>query len=94
MRIYDEDRVEEMVNNAAERAVGIYKEDLDDRFDQVLEALDAAKVNLDKIPGIEQDVADLKSDMKIVKLAVTDTNKDLGKLKKRVTKLERVVAHA
>lgn len=83
-----------MVNNAAERAVGIYKEDLDDRFDQVLEALDAAKVNLDKIPGIEQDVADLKSDMKIVKLAVTDTNKDLGKLKKRVTKLERVVAHA
>lgn len=49
--------------------------------------LDTRKL-VEPIPQIQEDIAELKADMKTVKHAVTDTNKDLRLVERRVTKLE------
>lgn len=42
------------------------------------------------IPTIEQDIKDLKSDMVVVKAAVTDTSKEQKLHDRRITKLEKL----
>jgi hypothetical protein len=70
-------KLERLVQEAAERGAGAYAEATKDDIKLTLEAIDAIKVQVDKIPGMEEDMADLKSDMQVVKRALTDTNKDL-----------------
>jgi len=73
----DDRDFEHLINQAAERAVGFYYEKTRHDIDLVMEAIDGMKVQVDKIPRIEADVAELKTDMKVVKIAVSDTNRDL-----------------
>ncbi|GEM_PF-3373103 len=61
----------------------------DDKFAMLVESL-GAMIDI-KLAPIANDVAELKTDTKVVKLVVTQTNKDLKKLEKRVTKLEKAV---
>lgn len=60
-----------------------------DQMKSVLEIVADNQAKVSKLDGIERDVSELKQDMKIVKQAVTDTNKDLKLLERRVTKLEQ-----
>lgn len=53
--------------------------------------LDTRK-KVEPIPQMQTDIAELKSDMKVVKRAITGTNKDLKLLEKRVTRLEQRIA--
>ena len=82
------------IDRVIERIVGFYYEKTKHDIDLVLEAFDAIKVQVDKIPRMEQDLAELKSDVKVIKKVVTDTNKDLRNHNKRITKLEQAVFHA
>jgi polyhydroxyalkanoate synthesis regulator phasin len=54
----------------------------------ILEAVGDMQEKVSTIPAIQEDIATLKTDMKIVKAAVTDTNKELHALERRVTRLE------
>ena len=65
-----------------------------DRFKLGFEAIDQIKLQVNKIPGMEADLAELKSDMKVVKHVLKATDKDLQSHNKRITKLEKAVFHA
>ena len=54
----------------------------------ILEAVGDMQEKVKLIPAIAEDVAILKADMKTVKAAVTDTNRDLRALEDRVARLE------
>lgn len=58
----------------------------DGKFSTLLENIDT-KIAV-RLAPLKSNVADLKDDMKIVKLAVKDTNHDLHLLERRVEKLE------
>lgn len=70
---------------------------LEEMRDQMKVVIELATTTNDKVDSISHtvdrlvvDVAELKSDMKVVKQAVIDTNTDLKLLERRVTKLEEV----
>lgn len=54
----------------------------------VLEIVADNQRQLAKLPAMENDVKELKPDVKVIKLAVTDTNHELKLLDRRVAKLE------
>lgn len=54
----------------------------------IMESVGDMQDKVKLIPAIAEDVAILKADMKIVKAAITDTNKELHSLDRRVTRLE------
>jgi len=51
------------------------------KLDAVLEAVRDMQKKVAVLPRVEQDVAELKQDMKVVKAAVTATNRDLAEHK-------------
>jgi len=59
----------------------------------VLEVVSDMQVKVNRIPYIEQGIENLQIDMKVVKAAVTDTNRDLHSLERHVTRLERRARH-
>jgi hypothetical protein len=59
----------------------VLMEDQNAKLDAVLEAVGDMQKKVAMLPHIEQDVAELKQDMKVVKVAVTATNHDLKKQK-------------
>ena len=56
-------------------------------FKQIIES----NPYVSKTYGIEEDVSELKRDMKVVKAAVTSTNKQVRDHERRITKLEATV---
>ena len=58
------------------------------KLDAVLEYVAEMPKVVHRLGRIEQDVAELKQDMKVVKAAVQATNRDLAALDQRVTRLE------
>ncbi len=89
-----EDELTVTIDRSAEQAAGFYYEKTRDDIQLVLEAFDAVKTQVDKIPRMERDVADLKSNTRVVKLVVADTKKDLKTLTKQVKHLDTRFAHA
>ena len=83
----------EFVDDSIRRAVAFYDESLDKRFGQVLEAADYIKVKLEDMVTHDE-FNDLRTEVTTIRLAVTDTNKDLKKLTKSAKKLENTVYHA
>lgn len=63
-------------------------EEIRDQLRIVTDAVVDVQEKVEPVPQMQADIADLKTDMKVVKLAVTDTNKELKLLERRVTKLE------
>ncbi|HVX24226.1 MAG TPA: hypothetical protein VG992_02690 [Candidatus Saccharimonadales bacterium] len=59
------------------------------QFKTGLEAIDEILIQTRKIPKMEADIGELKSDMKIVKGALTATNTDIQNHELRITKLEQ-----
>ncbi len=58
----------------------------------VLEIATDVNKKVTVLPTLQEDIAELKDDVKVIKLAVTDTNKDLKLLERRVTVLEQKIA--
>ncbi len=75
---------------------GVLLENIDDKLSQILEATSALKDIPRKVDQLTDDMADLKSDMKAVKAAVTDTSREqkhhgvkLNNHERRITHLEQ-----
>jgi HKD family nuclease len=81
------------LHKAAENAAGFYAEQTNYEIGLVNEALGAIKVQVDKIPGIDAGIYEMKSDIKVLKHALTATNVDVRDHEKRITKQE-TTAHA
>lgn len=71
---------------------GVLLEDMEDKMDFLVDAMKGIQTQVKHIPVIQEDIAELRSDVKTIKLAVCETNKDLGHLEKRVTRLEKARA--
>lgn len=56
----------------------VLMEDQNAKLDAVLEAVGDMQKKVAVIPEMQQDIAELKQDMKIVKAAVVDTSRDLA----------------
>jgi DNA repair ATPase RecN len=66
----------------------VLMEDQNAKLDAVLEAVGDMQQKVAALPRIEQRLEVLEQDMKVVKAAVTATNRDLADLDHRVTRLE------
>lgn len=80
---YDEHDLQDM----AERAAGVVEERIKDDLQLVLEATAAINNRLDTMPT-RNEFNVLHADVKVIKLALTDTNADVRNHEKRITKLE------
>lgn len=63
-------------------------EEMRDSIQAIVEAVIDVQKKVEPIPQMQADIAELKTDMRLVKYAVKDTNSDLKLLDRRVTKLE------
>jgi uncharacterized coiled-coil DUF342 family protein len=77
---YDDDDLMRIAELVAEQMISQIKTEL--------ESIDEIKKRVSGIPEMQDDITELKSDVKAVKHAVKDTNTDLRKLDHRVTQLE------
>lgn len=80
-KTYDEDDLSRVANMVAEKI-----EDRIDLLEENMEMMIERKVR----PIVQEELVDVKQDISLIKSAVTDTNRDLHKLERRVTKLEAV----
>jgi len=97
MAKYTEEELDRVIDMAAERAadkaVGAYMEETNHRFDLVMEATGFIKDRL-KNMVTRNEFNDLHTDVKVIRRAVTDTNKDLKDHGRRIKRLENTVYHA
>lgn len=75
-----------------ERYTNLILEEMRGQTQTILEIVLSMQPQVAKIPAMEENIAELKADMKIVKQAVAETNKDLKLLERRVTNLEKSAA--
>lgn len=68
---------------------GVLLEQIYDQNKAVLEAVGDMRQQVMHIPAMREDIAELKTDMKIVKSALTDLSKSHNALEGQVTRLER-----
>jgi len=66
----------------------IILEEIRDQNKAVLEVVGGMREELERVPKREE-FEDLKEDVKVIKAAVTATNKDVAELDRRVTSLEQ-----
>ncbi|HSW37041.1 MAG TPA: hypothetical protein VLG37_01580 [Candidatus Saccharimonadales bacterium] len=79
-KTYNEDdisRLAKLIGEEFSDKLNVFVEDLDSRIDR-------------KLAPIKDDITELKQDMKTLKVVLRDTNKDVMRLKDRVTHLEEV----
>jgi capsule polysaccharide export protein KpsE/RkpR len=67
-------------------------EDIRSQMQAVLEISRDTQRKVEPLATIQEDISELKSDFKTIKLVVTDTNKDLRLLDRRITHLEQKIA--
>lgn len=58
------------------RIAGIFSEQISGELRAIHEVLGDIQQRVSKLPAMEADIADLKSDMHVVKAAVKDTNRE------------------
>jgi prefoldin subunit 5 len=68
-RTYDEDDLR--------RVAGIFSEQISGELQAIHEVLGGIRQQVSRLPAMEADIRDLKSDMYVVKAAVKDTNREL-----------------
>lgn len=64
-------------------------EDINSKFDAVLEAVGGMQDSVKKIPGLVQKIEKLEDDMSAVRLATTATNRDVKEIKLHVRKIDK-----
>lgn len=70
------------------RSLGVLIETVIDQNQAILEAVGDMQQNVAKIPPMQEDIAELKADVQLVKAAITDTSRQVNDLEERATKLE------
>jgi hypothetical protein len=70
------------------RYFGVMFEELRDQNKAVLEYVGQMPQVVARLEAIEQDVTELKQDMKVVKAAITDVSRQLADHELRITRLE------
>ena len=70
----------------------ILLEDMNGKFDLLLELMTPLKQMQSDIKVTKEDVAELKTDVRIIKAAVTDSSHQVRDHNKRITKLEAKLA--
>jgi archaellum component FlaC len=70
------------------RHLGVLYEAMQDDLKKLLELLGTELVPIRKIPKIESDLAEVKTDVKTIKRVVTDHSKKLQNHEQRITRLE------
>jgi flagellar biosynthesis/type III secretory pathway protein FliH len=78
---HQDEKLERKIQEAAERGAGIYYEKTKYDIDLVLESTGFIKTQLENMVTRDE-FNELKDEVKLIRLAVTDTNKDLNQLKK------------
>lgn len=81
MAKYTPTELDEVITEAAERAAGAYYEKTKDDIALVLESTGFIKKRLENMVT-RGEFNELKGELKVIRLAVTDTNRDLNQLKK------------
>jgi len=76
------------------RVAGFMAEHIENEFRTGFQALEAIREDVKKIPKMEQDIHDIKADIKVIKAVLIDTNKDVRGHEKRIARLESTVYHA
>lgn len=76
------------MSEADNNYIGVLLEEIRDQNKAVLEAVSDIQRNTADLPGIRADIAELKSDMKIVKAAATDVSKQQNDHEHRIAQLE------
>jgi septal ring factor EnvC (AmiA/AmiB activator) len=71
----------------------ILLEEMRENFRTISEGIADIKRQTLYIPQLRHDVRDLKEDMKTVKAALTDTNKELREMRKQVNDHEHRITH-
>lgn len=80
---------EELTNlNTEVRHRGVMIEHLTDQQQAMLEIMVGMQQEIKTLPGIRADLEEVKTDIKVIKAAVIETNKDLHTLERRVDRLE------
>jgi archaellum component FlaC len=81
-------------DEALQRVAALVAEQIASQFKAAVESIEQINLQVAKIPAIQDDLHELKNDMKAVKQAIKDTNTDLRELDNRVTELETAAYHA
>lgn len=69
------------------RYIGVMMEKMLDKKQLILEIVSDMQVNMRQLPT-KEDLNELKTDIKVIKAAVTDTSHQVHRLDKRITRLE------
>lgn len=78
----------DFLNDKDRRYFDLMFERLLDQNKTILESLGDMQAKVAKLPKMEEDVAELRQDMKIVKAAVTDASRQVHDHERRITRLE------
>ncbi len=81
--MYTEDRMGKSTDHTA-----VILEDINGKFDQLIEVVAAMQTNLNKIPKIETELTEVREDVKVIKSVVTDHSSRIKDHELRLTKLE------
>ena len=76
------------MNSSDDNYVGLLLEQIRDQNKAVLEAVGDMQHKVAVLPAMQQDIAELKQDMKVVKAAVTDLSRQVNDQESRVSRLE------
>jgi DNA anti-recombination protein RmuC len=71
--------------------MGVLYGDMQNDIQKILEVVTSTQVHVAKISAIQDDISELKTDMKTVKAAARDTNTDMSGHEKRLDRLETAV---
>ena len=68
--------------------VAVLLEEIKSQNEVLLEGMDALSSLPQRVGRLEEDMQEVKAELRIIRIAVTDTNKDLRDHEKRLTRLE------
>jgi hypothetical protein len=88
MAKYTAQEIDRLIEQAAHRAAGVYYEQTKHDFGLIMESTDFIKQRLENMVTRDE-FNELRDEVKLIRLAVTDTNKDLRQLDKRVSLLTK-----
>jgi polyhydroxyalkanoate synthesis regulator phasin len=76
------------MSNSDDNYIGVILEEIRDQNKAVLEAVGDMQQKVAVLPAMQQDIAELKQEMKVVRAATTDTSRQVHDLERRVSRLE------
>jgi Mg2+ and Co2+ transporter CorA len=76
------------MSNSGDNYIGVILEEIRDQNKAVLEAVGDMQQMVAVLPAMQQDIAELKQEIMVVRAATTDTSRQVHDLERRVSRLE------